>query len=153
MSVDKCSVFVGGEREIRTLGTGLPHTRFPVVRLRPAQPSLRADFGIILLFCLFVKNFRKFSQIFFSFSICLVCQTGIFCSEKRFCCILSMTFSLFRRRNFKKLYTKTEIYVTIYNHRHFVGAYCRLTAEKGLEFQHGLQIKKQRKPLPSSASG
>ena len=31
----------GGERGIRTLGTVLAFTRFPVVRLRPAQPSLR----------------------------------------------------------------------------------------------------------------
>ena len=30
----------GGERGIRTLGTVLAFTRFPVVRLRPAQPSL-----------------------------------------------------------------------------------------------------------------
>ena len=42
LSVDKSAFFVGGENEIRTHGTGLPHTRFPVVRLRPAQPSLRA---------------------------------------------------------------------------------------------------------------
>ena len=33
--------FYGGERGIRTLGTVLAFTRFPVVRLRPAQPSLR----------------------------------------------------------------------------------------------------------------
>ena len=32
----------GGEREIRTLGRVLAATRFPVVRLRPAQPSLQA---------------------------------------------------------------------------------------------------------------
>jgi hypothetical protein len=31
----------GGERGIRTLGTLSTYTRFPVVRLRPAQPSLR----------------------------------------------------------------------------------------------------------------
>ena len=31
----------GGESEIRTHGTVLAFTRFPVVRLRPAQPSLR----------------------------------------------------------------------------------------------------------------
>ena len=34
-------LFYGGERGIRTLGTVLAFTRFPVVRLRPAQPSLR----------------------------------------------------------------------------------------------------------------
>ena len=32
----------GGEREIRTLVGVLAQTRFPVVRLRPAQPSLHA---------------------------------------------------------------------------------------------------------------
>ena len=39
--VDKCVLFSGGEREIRTLGRVLAYTRFPVVRLRPTQPSLR----------------------------------------------------------------------------------------------------------------
>ena len=39
--VYKCVLFFGGERGIRTLGTVLAFTRFPVVRLRPAQPSLR----------------------------------------------------------------------------------------------------------------
>jgi hypothetical protein len=34
------SLYFGGERGIRTLGTLLTFTRFPVVRLRPAQPSL-----------------------------------------------------------------------------------------------------------------
>ena len=38
----------GGERGIRTLGTVLAFTRFPIVRLRPAQPSLHLlDFYII----------------------------------------------------------------------------------------------------------
>ena len=32
-------LFHGGERGIRTLGAFMGHTRFPVVRLRPAQPS------------------------------------------------------------------------------------------------------------------
>ena len=31
--------FFGGKRGIRTLGAFIGHTRFPVVRLRPAQPS------------------------------------------------------------------------------------------------------------------
>ena len=31
--------FFGGKRGIRTLGAFMGHTRFPVVRLRPAQPS------------------------------------------------------------------------------------------------------------------
>ena len=60
LSVDKSAFFVGGERGIRTLGTGLPHTRFPVVRLRPAQPSLHADQYIIPQLVLFVKRFFKF---------------------------------------------------------------------------------------------
>ena len=34
--------FFGGERGIRTLGTVLAFTRFPIVRLRPAQPSLHS---------------------------------------------------------------------------------------------------------------
>ena len=33
----------GGERGIRTLGTVLAFTRFPIVRLRPAQPSLHRE--------------------------------------------------------------------------------------------------------------
>ena len=37
--------FFGGERGIRTLGGVLAHTRFPVVRLRPAQPSLHLNAG------------------------------------------------------------------------------------------------------------
>ena len=38
----------GGERGIRTLGTVLAFTRFPIVRLRPAHPSLHLlDFYII----------------------------------------------------------------------------------------------------------
>ena len=58
--------FHGGEREIRTLGTGLPHTRFPVVRLRPAQPSLRADQISILLFFSFCQYlFGIFLKYFF----------------------------------------------------------------------------------------
>ena len=49
----RCSplLFCGGESEIRTHGTVLAFTRFPVVRLRPAQPSLRTaqhDYDIIL---------------------------------------------------------------------------------------------------------
>ena len=81
--VDKCSFFVGGERGIRTLVRVLAETRFPVVRLRPAQPSLQTrslvhlavlllhfgDFNIILHFFLFVKGFLKKSlkKLFSSF--------------------------------------------------------------------------------------
>ena len=35
--------FYGGEKEIRTLVGVLAQTRFPVVRLRPTQPSLHAQ--------------------------------------------------------------------------------------------------------------
>ena len=68
----------GGERGIRTLGTVLAFTRFPIVRLRPAQPSLHLlDFYIIsqknkksspfwkkyLLFSIiFSKNLKIFSK-------------------------------------------------------------------------------------------
>ena len=63
----KC-VFYGGEREIRTLGTVLAFTRFPVVRLRPAQPSLHIDLTIIsqerIKIKSFLKKSLKISQIF-----------------------------------------------------------------------------------------
>ena len=36
-----------GKRGIRTLGALLTHTRFPVVRLRPAQPSFRMVSAVI----------------------------------------------------------------------------------------------------------
>ena len=45
--------FYGGESEIRTHGTVLAFTRFPVVRLRPAQPSLQATM------ILYHKDFEK----------------------------------------------------------------------------------------------
>lgn len=38
----KTKVLLGGERGIRTLETLLTPTRFPIVRLRPAQPSLHS---------------------------------------------------------------------------------------------------------------
>ena len=56
----------GGERGIRTLGTVLAFTRFPIVRLRPAQPSLH-----LLDFYIISQNFKKsipflkFLSIFF----------------------------------------------------------------------------------------
>ena len=40
LSTDKRGFFSGGKIGIRTLVRGLPETRFPVVRLRPAQPSV-----------------------------------------------------------------------------------------------------------------
>ena len=38
-----------------------------------------------------------------------------------------------------------SVYVTIYNHRHFVGAYCRSAPRKDLKQIYGQQIEKQRK--------
>ena len=43
-SPQKWRLFFGGKRGIRTLGAFIGHTRFPVVRLRPAQPSLRGAY-------------------------------------------------------------------------------------------------------------
>ena len=123
----------GGEREIRTLGTGLPHTRFPVVRLRPAQPSLRADLDIILLFSSLVKSFLKFFYFFvhflffravgavrrrffrfFAVFVCFFVNIGLIGNEIfAVCRHLSNDFPVFAWRNFKKLYTKTDFYVTI----------------------------------------
>ena len=52
--------FYGGEKEIRTLVGVLAQTRFPVVRLRPTQPSLRADPEILSQNYPFVKSFFLF---------------------------------------------------------------------------------------------
>ena len=41
-------LFIGGERGIRTPGALLTHTRFPIVRLRPAQPSLQQVTNVII---------------------------------------------------------------------------------------------------------
>ena len=43
-TVNGTRFFHGGERGIRTLVGVLAQTRFPVVRLRPAQPSLHATY-------------------------------------------------------------------------------------------------------------
>ncbi len=40
IQVFRLGFFCGGERGIRTLGTVLAFTRFPIVRLRPAQPTV-----------------------------------------------------------------------------------------------------------------
>lgn len=60
LSID---VLSGGKRGIRTLGTLLTHTRVPVVRLRPAQPSFRmfTTFYIISKVQYYVK--RIFTKI------------------------------------------------------------------------------------------
>ena len=39
-------LFFGGKRGIRTLGAFIGHTRFPVVRLRPAQPSFHRCYSL-----------------------------------------------------------------------------------------------------------
>ena len=70
-------VRLGGEREIRTLGTFIGFTRFPVVRLRPAQPSLQISQtvgqGRLLIGCLFIirqilrfvkRKFPDFKKVF-----------------------------------------------------------------------------------------
>ena len=59
--------FYGGEREIRTLGRVLAYTRFPVVRLRPTQPSLHADSGIIPQRKSKINSFLKIFSIFLNF--------------------------------------------------------------------------------------
>jgi hypothetical protein len=48
--------FFGGERGIRTLERVLAVTRFPVVRLRPAQPSLRVLSKNIKIYCFAPDN-------------------------------------------------------------------------------------------------
>ena len=62
--------FYGGESEIRTHGTVLAFTRFPVVRLRPAQPSLHIDLTIISQEKIKIKSFfKKILKIVFYSSI------------------------------------------------------------------------------------
>ena len=56
--------FYGGEKEIRTLVGVLAQTRFPVVRLRPTQPSLHADPCIISHSFFKIKTFLKKIIIF-----------------------------------------------------------------------------------------
>lgn len=47
---EKHRVFLfGGEKGIRTLEVVLALTRFPVVRLRPAQPSLRMNWRLSII--------------------------------------------------------------------------------------------------------
>lgn len=55
----RCFSNYGGERGIRTLETLLTFTRVPVVRLRPAQPSLR---GYLILY----QNFLQIASIIFA---------------------------------------------------------------------------------------
>ena len=58
-------LFSGGERGIRTLERVLAVTRFPVVRLRPAQPSLHKMFsqGTCILYYQIMKMSTPFLQI------------------------------------------------------------------------------------------
>ena len=75
--------FCGGERGIRTLGTVLAFTRFPIVRLRPAQPSLHLlDFYIISQKTKQSIPFSKFFYCFFTFFI--VFQKNINFFQKRY---------------------------------------------------------------------
>ena len=62
--ISVCKGF-GGEREIRTLGRVLAYTRFPVVRLRPAQPSLHICLYVLYAFCWFFASMLEY------------CNTGI----------------------------------------------------------------------------
>ena len=62
----------GGERGIRTLGRVLADTRFPVVRLRPAQPSLQVSLIIISHTNRFVKGLIKFFSFLFQISSCFI---------------------------------------------------------------------------------
>ena len=50
--------WVGG---IRTLGGFMAHTRFPVVRLRPAQPSFHVFFAALNGACISYRIFRRLS--------------------------------------------------------------------------------------------
>ena len=56
--------FFYGEREIRTLGRVLAYTRFPVVRLRPAQPSLHSR---LLATCILYHKRDGLSRAFLNF--------------------------------------------------------------------------------------
>ena len=53
--------FSGGKRGIRTLGGFMAHTRFPVVRLRPAQPSFHVFFAALNGACISYRIFRRLS--------------------------------------------------------------------------------------------
>ena len=53
-------LFYGGERGIRTLGRVLADTRFPVVRLRPAQPPFRGE----CLLCIHLRQLQYYSTLF-----------------------------------------------------------------------------------------
>ena len=55
---------VGGERGIRTLETLLTPTRFPIVRLRPTQPSLHGECSTC---CALVAGNGLYYSRFFSF--------------------------------------------------------------------------------------
>ena len=84
----------GGERGIRTLGTVLAFTRFPIVRLRPAQPSLHngvssLDFYIISQKYKKSSPFLKKYSLFFAFF-----QKIIKISLKKFKKGIDISFSL-----------------------------------------------------------
>ena len=58
----------GGEREIRNLVGVLAQTRFPVVRLRPAQPSLHIQFAVFNRTSILYHTFFYLSSNIFRFS-------------------------------------------------------------------------------------
>ena len=63
------ALFPGGEGGIRTRETLLTPTRFPVVRLRPAQPPLHfcADIRSLKSACISYSIFRQKSSLFWDF--------------------------------------------------------------------------------------
>ena len=116
----------GGERGIRTLGTGLPHTRFPVVRLRPAQPSLRATrisyHNLSLLSSIFFIISKLFSFLFFEVllhfpPLCSVFWHFSFGSSSRFfaflCTFWSFLSSIFTlsHRLFSQNYIQADFFM------------------------------------------
>ena len=58
----------GGEKGIRTLDTFIGYTRFPIVRLRPAQPSLHR-FALVTARHI-LADFPCLSRSFFKFLTC-----------------------------------------------------------------------------------
>ena len=98
--VSKLRFLFGGEGGIRTLDTLVGYTRFPIVRLRPAQPSLRArksmtdsNAGLILSHSVPpVNEFLNCRACFFA-----LCREngekreGKDCTNRRHCAILCIS--------------------------------------------------------------
>ena len=96
-------VFCGGESEIRTHGTVLAFTRFPVVRLRPAQPSLHIDSTIIpqenIKIKSFLKKFFIFSQFLLKSALLLFSDWLFLGFQPSFSLLSSVSQSSFRPYN------------------------------------------------------